>query len=135
MKAVRSIAAILFATLVLVSSTSFMVGIHFCMGHVQDVALFTKATPCAMEQTMPPCHVIQKTPCCADETLVHDGQDFKVGVALAQLLASTPIELQQPFLLLSEIIPVTQVSRIQNDNYDPPLRSCDLTINHQVFLI
>ena len=50
MKAVKTIFVFALALLVLVSSTSFMVGIHFCSGEVADMALFTEAEPCAMEK-------------------------------------------------------------------------------------
>ena len=43
MKPIRFISAVLLAIVVLVSSTSFMVGMHICMGEVQNIALFGKA--------------------------------------------------------------------------------------------
>jgi hypothetical protein len=134
MKAIRSISVVVLAVLVLVSSTSFMIGMHFCMGEVQNVAFFTKADGCEKEQNLPPCHRHQKAPCCADETIIHDGDDFKASIAYFHIVAA-PMEIEQPLVLISEVIPSVPLSRIKYYNYDPPLRSCDLTVEHQVFLI
>jgi hypothetical protein len=134
MKAIRSISVVVLAVLVLVSSTSFMIGMHFCMGEVQNVAFFTKADGCEKEQNLPPCHRHQKAPCCADETIIHDGDDFKASIAHFHIVAA-PMEIEQPLVLISEVIPSVPLSRIKYYNYDPPLRSCDLTVEHQVFLI
>jgi hypothetical protein len=135
MKVIRSISAVVLALLVLVSSTSFMIGVHFCMGKVQNVAFLTKAESCAMEQNLPPCHRHQKAPCCADETIVHKADDFKGSVVHFNLSAPAPIYIEQPMIFISEIVPSSAVSQFHYFNYDPPLRSCDLTVEHQVFLI
>jgi hypothetical protein len=135
MKVIRSISAVLLALLVLVSSTSFMIGMHFCMGEVQSIALFTKADGCEKEQSLPPCHRHMKAPCCADETIIHEGDDFKASVANIHIVAPASIDIEQPAILISELIPTAPIARIQYYKYDPPLRSSDLTVEHQVFLI
>jgi hypothetical protein len=135
MKVIRNISAVLLAMLVLVSSTSFMVGMHFCMGEVQNVALFAKADDCEKEKNLPPCHRHEKAPCCDDETLVHKGDDFKASIAKYHAVAPTVADVAHPVIIISEVIPTAPISRIQYADYDPPLRSCDLTVEHNVFLI
>lgn len=135
MKAFRTISAVVLVLLVLVSSTSFMVGIHYCGGSVQNIALFTKADSCEKEQSLPPCHRHTKAPCCEDETVIHKGDDFKASMAHFHIVAPIPMDIEQPIVLISEVIPSTPVSSAQHYNYDPPLRSWDLTVEHQVFLI
>lgn len=135
MKTIRTIAAIVLALLVLVSSTSFMVGMHFCMGEVKNIALFSKADGCEKEKSLPPCHRHVKAPCCEDETVVHQGNDFKASLEHFQIIAPSPIDIEQPLVLISEVIPSAPISRTHYYNYDPPLRSCDLTVEHKVFLI
>ena len=135
MKVIHSISAVLLALLVLVSSTSFMVGFHICMGEVQNVALFTKADGCEKEQSLPPCHRHLKAPCCEDATYVHDGDDFKASIDHYQAVAPAQINIEHPMVLISEVIPDSPISRTRYYKYDPPLRSCDLTVVHQVFLI
>ena len=133
MKALRAISYTVLALLVLVSSTSFMVGMHLCMGEVQNVALFAKADGCEKEQSLPPCHRHTNAPCCDDETVIHEADDFKASVA--QYYVPLPADITQPLMVISEVIPTTPLARFQYQKYDPPLRSCDLTVEHQVFLI
>jgi hypothetical protein len=135
MKVIRTISAILLAFLVLVTSTSFMVGMHFCQGEVQNVALFSKAKACEKEQSLPPCHRHTKAPCCEDETIVHRGDDFKSSPGQFHVSAPVLADMEQVMVVISEIIPSAFVSRSRFYNYDPPLRSHDLTVEHQVFLI
>ena len=135
MKDYRSILSVAFAALVLFSSSSFMVGIHLCAGHVQDIALFTHAEDCGMEASIPVCHRPASKPCCENEEIIHQGDDFKAaanGLLLPQIHA---IDLQLPHILLSEIIPSLQHTTTQFYNYDPPLRQAELTVSLQVFLI
>lgn len=135
MNVLRTIASLLLALLVLVSSTSFMVGMHICMGDVQNVAVFTKADVCEREQSLPPCHRHQTAPCCEDETLIHEGQDVKASMPKAQLNAPVAIDVEQAVVLISEVVPSAPAAKAQYYNYDPPLRSSDLTVEHRVFLI
>ncbi|HYE56329.1 MAG TPA: hypothetical protein VD816_05105 [Ohtaekwangia sp.] len=135
MKAFRTISAAILALLVLVSSTSFMIGVHFCKGEVKNVALFTKAEGCEKEKSLPPCHRHTKAPCCEDEMVIHEGDDFKAGSADIHIVAPVPADIASPMVLISEIIPSAPIARIQYLPYDPPLRSGDLTISYQVFLI
>lgn len=135
MKLFRTISSLILAILVLVSSSSFMVGIHYCAGKVQNIALFTKADACEKELIMPPCHRHLKAPCCEDQTVVHKGEDLKASIVHDQLLPPSSIDIEQPLVLISEIIPTAPFSRVKYFNYDPPLPSSDLTIDHQVFLI
>lgn len=135
MKAVRSISAVLLAILVLVSSTSFMVGMHICMGEVQNIALFDKAESCQKEKALPACHKHMKPACCEDELVYHEGTDFKGSIEQIHIVAPLPMDIEQPVVLISEVIPTSPIAQTQYHYYDPPLRSCDLTVAHQVFLI
>lgn len=135
MKALRSISAALLALLVLVSSTSLMVGMHLCMDEIQNVALFAKADSCEKERSLPACHRESKERCCDDETVINQADDFKASVPNYHAPVSGPVDIEQPQILISEIIPSAPLSNFKYHTYDPPLRSCDLTVEHQVFLI
>jgi len=134
MKAIRTISAVLLAILVLVSSTSFMVGLHFCQGEVQHIALFTKAEKCENEAPLPPCHRQMKSGCCADRTFIHESDDFKQAAHICITLPA-PSDLEQPLVFISEVIPSAPRAVAHNSPYDPPLRSCNLTVQHRVFQI
>ena len=135
MKATRTISAVLLALLVLVSSTSFMVGLHFCMGEVQKVALLGKAGECEKQKSLPPCHKHMKPECCDDETFFHDGDDFKASLKHIHIVTPEPMDIERPVVLIAEVISNAEISRTQYYNYDPPLRSSDLTVSLQVFII
>jgi hypothetical protein len=122
------------ATLLLVSSTSFMVGMHVCMGEVQSIAIFSKADGCPMEKNLPPCHRQMTAPCCDDETVIHEADDFKLTAAHQQV-SPLATDVLPSLVLISEIIPSMPSSYPEYVNYDPPIRSCDLIVEHQVFLI
>jgi hypothetical protein len=135
MKVMRPISAVVLALLVLVSSTSFVVGLHFCMGEVKSVALFTKAESCTKQKDVPPCHRKDKASCCQDETIVHTGENFKASIAKVAMSAPVAVIVEHSFVLISEVIPDAPLARTQYHNYDPPLRSSDVTVEHQLFLI
>jgi hypothetical protein len=135
MKVIRSISTVLLAILVLASSTSFTVGMHLCMGEVQNIAFLGKAESCQMEKAFPACHKHMKPACCDDELVYHEGTDFKASLEQLHIVAPAPMDIEQPLILISEVIPASAISRTRYYNYDPPLRSCDLTVEQQVFLI
>ena len=124
------------AFLVLVSSSSFMVGIHWCAGEIQNMALLSKAEGCEMEKNLPPCHKhIASEPCCEDEAILHEGEGFKASVSDIAISMSPALDLELPHVILSEVIPSVSFLHPDYYNYDPPLRSYDLTVSHRVFLI
>jgi hypothetical protein len=135
MKLYRSIISVVFAILVLFSSSSFIVGIHLCCDRVQDVALFTPAEDCGMGKTMPPCHRPESKPCCKNEAIVHSGDDFKASVKGVMLPLVPVMDMELPHVLIAEVIPSLQLTPAEFYNYDPPLRQADLTVSFQVFLI
>ncbi|HEY3406369.1 MAG TPA: hypothetical protein VGK59_23435 [Ohtaekwangia sp.] len=134
MKVIRSISIILLAVLSLVASTRFTVGMHFCMGEIKSVALFTKAPACFNEKEVPPCHRKAK-PCCEDQTVVHEEEDFKLSASSFYTYVPVATDIERPAVFVSEIIPAAPLSKIQYHQYDPPLRTCDITVAYRVFLI
>jgi hypothetical protein len=135
MKTIRTISSLLLAILVLVSSTSFTVGMHLCMGELQDITMSAKAEACEMERKLPPCHRDQPAPCCEDETMIHEAEELKISGSQFHTAAPIPFEVEQSLTVISEIIPSESSTHTQYPDYSPPLRSYDLTIAHRVFLI
>ncbi|HEX8060812.1 MAG TPA: hypothetical protein VF473_07740 [Cyclobacteriaceae bacterium] len=135
MNIVRRTSAILLLMLVLISSTSFMIGMHFCGGELQKVALFDKADGCEQEKQLPPCHRHEAPACCQDSSIVHDGDEFQSAQTQFSTSPTFVFEMAQPPVVVSEIISLREVSTPRYFNYDPPLRAPDLTVTLQVFLI
>lgn len=132
MKALRSILSLFFAGLVLISSTSFLVGIHHCGGQVRSIALFDKAEPCEMERQVPPCHRIATGSCCQDVTVVHENEDFNSFPSF-ELSPSFSDDALATTILLAEIVPVTAPTVLPV--YHPPVLLVDRPAALQVFLI
>lgn len=134
MRTLRPILSLAFAFLVLVSSTSFMVGMHRCGGQVQNVALFTKAEGCTQESKLPPCHRHETPSCCQDVTVIHEHQDFKGEVIQLEFSIGSATDVLVPTVVLAEVAPAA-AERTYSTPYDPPLRSSNRTVALRVFLI
>jgi len=135
MKKYHSIVSLAFAILVLFSSSSFMVGIHLCCGHVQNIALLAPAEKCAMEKQMPPCHKKETKPCCEDQTVVHDAQDFKGNGNQVNIAQPIVFIVSQPWVIVANLTPAPVFVVNNVTDYDPPATFVDRTIDLQVFLI
>lgn len=135
MKHFRSILSVVFAFLVLLSSSSFIVGVHLCGGRVWDTTWFNHAEDCGMEKFMPQGHLHNGKSCCENEEIVHNGDDFRTSVTGVSIPQIPVVDLELPHVLLSEIIPAVQLTTVKFYNYDPPLPKTDLTVSLQVFLI
>lgn len=121
--------------LVLFASTNFMVGIHFCGGEIQSLALFDKAEGCEQEQNLPPCHRQMSMTCCENETIIHQAEAFKGDVTQISLPETAAPDITQPPVLVAEILPAASTTGTRYYLYDPPLRTQDITVALHVFLI
>ena len=73
----HKIMAFAMAFVVLFSTMSFTMNMHYCGGTLVETAMFHKAKGCGMEMQTPSIEdcAITKKNCCNDEQLVIDGQD------------------------------------------------------------
>src|SRR5690606_19981596 len=99
----RTISAIFLILLVIISSTSFTIGMHLCKGEVQNISFLDKAAACEKEQSLPPCHRPVK-PCCEDQTVIHTSDDFKASINHFHLSAPTVTDIPQAWVVISEVI-------------------------------
>jgi hypothetical protein len=134
MKVFKTISSFAMILLVLISATSFKVGMHFCNGEIQNIALLDKAEPCALEKSLPPCHKHQQPACCDDETVIHEGDELQSANTTEIVFALATIDLTPAVVLIAEIIPAVPAKPNLFD-YHPPFRAVDLTVEHRVFLI
>ena len=74
----HKIGAICMAFVVLFSTMSFTIGLHYCGDTLVDVAVFKEARSCGIEMqksnSTSDC-TITKTDCCSDAQIIIDGQD------------------------------------------------------------
>lgn len=138
MKSLSPILSVMLALLVLVSSSSFMVNMHFCGGHVQSISLVNEAAPCPMEVQLPPCHkemAVKKSGCCEDKHVAFEGKDFNAKVQDFSLLNWQAINWVVT-LPIMEVIQVNEALAFSNHTpYKPPIVERDIPVLVQSFLI
>jgi hypothetical protein len=138
MKFIKSIVSSTLALLVLVSSSSFMVNMHFCGGHVQSVSLIEDAAACPME-VLPPCHkkmAVKKSGCCEDKHVAFEGKDFNTQVQDFSPLYWQVINVVPSLPMIMEMIQLNEALAYSNHTpYKPPIVERDIPVLVQSFLI
>jgi len=117
----HKIVSMLMAVVVLFSTLSFTVDMHFCGGTLMDTAIFHKVETCGMEMQDPStegCSITKKN-CCSDEQLVVDGQD-------ELQLSVDKISFEQHLFIVSFVYTYTNLEGLYKNTtsysaYDPPL--------------
>jgi len=127
------------ALMVLVSSSSFTVNMHFCGGHMQSVSLIEEADACSMEVQLPPCHkklAVKKSGCCEDKHVAFEGKDFNAQVQDFSFLTWQAINWVAALPVIMEVIQVNEVLAFSNHTqYKPPIVGRDIPVLVQSFLI
>ena len=133
MHIIRKIGNLLLALMVLLSSVSWILEEHYCMGRLVEVSFFTEAQGCGMEMDNSG-DDSDSFSCCDNQTLLIDGQDHVKLVKDQVDYAQPDLNLNwyfvySPFVLSSpDLIPVP--------NYrPPPLFVKDIQVLHEVYLI
>ncbi|WOD44168.1 HYC_CC_PP family protein [Hwangdonia lutea] len=76
-KVFHKIASLAMAFVVLFSTMSFTLNMHYCGDTLVETAIFSKAKGCGMDMEKPStdgCSIVKKN-CCDDKQLIVDGQD------------------------------------------------------------
>lgn len=135
-KIVHKIASILMAFVVLLSTMSFTISMHYCGDTLVETAIFHKAEGCGMEMEKPSsesCAIIKKG-CCNNEQVSIEGQDE------LQLQVDT-ISLEQQIFLTSVIHSYNNLFEGLSKNissyedYEPPLVRSQLFKIDESYLI
>ena len=141
MKLLKPILSLILGLLVLISSTSFTVNMHLCMGHVQAVSLIEPATPCIMElmamdlaKESKSCSSASKKGCCEEKSIVFDGTEYQYKAS--EQLTLLPVD----FVTVSNPVVCTLDHSFVAFNppfelYKPPLIERDVPVLVQSFLI
>lgn len=121
---IHKISAVLMAFVVLISTMSFTMHMHYCGDTLVDTSYFVEAETCGMEMPQPvntsdDCSAVKKN-CCTDKQLTVEGQDeLKLNVELQleqQLFAAVFFT---SYTLLFEI-PEESIT-VHQDYLPPPL--------------
>ena len=124
--------------MLLVSTTSWTIGKHYCMGLLMDTALFKHAEDCGMDMSMDneeeDATASEEDGCCNDEIIALSGQeDLKPSF--------NKLDLDQQLFLVAfarsyyNLFPALSKQPIPNEYYPPPLLVKDIQLLDEVFLI
>ena len=124
------------AFVVLFSTLSFTINMHYCGETLVETAVFQKAKGCGMEMNRPSTEgcAITKKNCCDNKQLAIEGQD-------ELQLSAEKIEFQHQVFLTSFVYAyVSLFEGFQEDivplnDYSPPLVERDIQVLYEVFLI
>ena len=123
------------AMLLLLSTVSWTVDKHLCMGRVMDVAFFVEADDCGMDAAMALLEDADKeNHCCGDESFTLQGQD-DLKISFNDISLD-----QQAFLVafadafVGLFTTLEQQTNI-NEYYPPPLLVKDIQLLDETFLI
>ncbi|WP_062058165.1 HYC_CC_PP family protein [Aquimarina longa] len=136
-KVIYNISAIIMAIVVLCSTMSFTLDMHYCGTTLVDIALYKEAKSCGMEQVIsdsPTCTVLTKKGCCTDKQFAYEGQD-----ELRTSLDKTTFE-QQVFVISFYYSYINLFEGFENtiipsEEYPPPILIKDIQVLNQTFLI
>lgn len=126
------------ALIVLLSTMSFTVDMHYCGEHLVDFSVFTPAESCGMEAMMSTttadgCSVM-KMDCCTDVEIVMEGQD-DLKISFDQITFE-----QQTFISTFIYSYINLFEEVDENNipfkeYAPPPLIRDVQVLDQTFLI
>lgn len=129
----------LLAVLILFSTSSFTVDMHFCSNKLVDIAFFSRAVSCMditqkKDDNSKQCSSLQEKDCCVNQTIVKEGDDtFKKPITILE--AETIVFLNTFVYSYINIYEGLDKSVISYRAYRPPLLSTDIIILNETFLI
>lgn len=121
------------AVLLLLSTTSWKVEKHYCMGRLMNMALFVDVQDCGMGMDFELAQE-SKMPCCDDEVIFIDGQDdLKISFNDLDLgQQSFLVAFRQAYIALFQLR--TELL-VPEESYPPPILIKDIQLLDEVFLI
>jgi|TARA_R100001530_G_scaffold45939_2_gene34561 hypothetical protein len=127
------------AVLILLSTSSFTVDMHFCCNKLVDMSLIGKAKVCAekvqkKDSPLKQCTTLQEKDCCSNESFVKTGNDT-IKKANTKLEAETVIFLNTFFYAYVNLFEGLEENIVPFKQYRPPLISKDIQTFYETYLI
>lgn len=110
------------AIVVLFSTMSFTINMHYCGDTLVETAVFQKAKGCGMEMQNPTTEgcTITKKNCCEDQQLLVDGQD-ELQFQIDKLSFEQQLFIASFFYAYSNIFEDLEKNVVFYEDYKPPL--------------
>jgi len=131
----NKIASFLMAFVVLFSTMSFTVDMHYCGGELVDTAVFSEATSCGMEMQneSSECSIV-KNECCADVHLTKESQESE-KYSLDNLTFNQQLIAVTFIYSYIDLFEGLEENVIPYQDYSPPLVVKDIQLLDESFLI
>jgi hypothetical protein len=134
-KVFQKITAVFMAVVVLLSTLSFVIDMHYCGNTLVDAAVFQKAKGCGMKMDENQNSTNIKKSCCKDEVITFKGQNE------LKMASFDHLSLHQQFIVTSYFYTFTNIFEslpnqvIPHKDYSPPNLITDILVLDQVFII
>jgi hypothetical protein len=121
-KVVHKIVSIAMAFVVLFSTVSFTVSMHYCGDTLVETAVFFKAKGCGMEMQKPYAEgcAITKKNCCNDEQFIVDGQN-QLQLQVNQISFEQELVIISLLQTYTTLFDISEEKEIAFSEYPPPL--------------
>ncbi|WP_310994171.1 HYC_CC_PP family protein [Aequorivita marina] len=129
--------AICMASLVLFTTMSFTVDVHYCGDMMVDFSVVQNATTCGMEHQPAEndCHnEVQDDSCCTDKQIVLEGQD-EVKTTFHNLTFEQQTFVATFFYTYIKLFEDLDTNIVPFSDYKPPLLIRDIQKLHETYLI
>lgn len=127
----HKISAFVMAFVVLLSTMSFTVSMHYCHGELVDTAIFQKAHGCDMENGE---RNMKMTGCCNDQEIHIEGQD-ELKVPVADLSLSQQVFVASFLHSYIELFQTTEERKNAFFDYPPPFTVRQIFKLNETYLI
>jgi len=136
---IDKILSITLALIMLFTTTSFTVNMHFCCNQMVDMAFFSKAEVCKdkvqkKDSPIKQCSTLQEKECCSNKSFVKEGDDvFKESNIASQI--ETLVFLNTFVFTYINLFEGLEENIVPFKAYRPPLLFADIQILNETFLI
>lgn len=135
----RKILSSALALIVLFSTMSFTVGIHYCGDHLVDFSMFDKVDSCMMKaeilKTSGSCEIMEMDMnCCSDIEVILEGQD-NLKISFDNYTVNQQLFIASFVYSYINLFKGIEENIIPFKEYSPPLLIRDIQILDQTFLI
>jgi hypothetical protein len=131
--------AFFMAVVVLMTTTSFTVDMHYCGEKLVDFSFFQKAEGCGMEKAQVSkiaCQnpMLTQKACCSDEQMIKQGQD-DLKISFDKLSFEQQVFVASLTYSYLNLFEGTTSTDVPFKDYPPPFVKRDVQVLHQTFLI
>ncbi|MBD0776887.1 hypothetical protein HPE56_03690 [Maribacter sp. ANRC-HE7] len=134
----HKIISIAMALVVLLTTTSFTIDMHYCGGNMVDFSFFHNVETCGMEnaEIASTCEnpELSKKSCCSDDQLTIDGQD-DLKNNFSNLTFDQQVFVASFAYSYISLFEGTASNEVPFFDYAPPFVKRDVQVLHQTFLI